>query len=81
MKITRFAVRHPVYITMILIALVLFGLLSLGSMNVEFVSGINMPTVIVYTVYPGASAEEVETDIINVMEEDFATLPNFSSMS
>ena len=66
---------------MILIALVLFGLLSLGSMNVEFVSGMNMPTVIVYTIYPGASAEEVERGVIDVIEENFTTLPNFSSMT
>ena len=58
MKSARIAVRHPVYITMILIALVLFGLLSLGSMNVEFISGMNMPTVIVYTIYPGGNATD-----------------------
>ena len=81
MKSARIAVRHPVYITMILIALILFGLLSLGSMNIEFVSGVNMPQIIVYAVYPGASAEQVESDVIDILEENFATLPNFSSMT
>ena len=81
MKSARFAVRHPVYITMILIALVLFGLIALSSMNVEFISGVNMPQVIVFTIYPGASAEQVENDVIDVMESSFATLPNFSSMT
>lgn len=66
---------------MILIALILFGLLSLGSMNVEFVSGVNMPQIIVYAIYPGASAEQVESDVIDILEENFATLPNFSSMT
>lgn len=66
---------------MILIALILFGLLSLGSMNIEFVSGVNMPQIIVYAVYPGASAEQVESDVIDILEENFATLPNFSSMT
>lgn len=81
MRSARFAVRHPVYITMILIALILFGLLSLGSMNIEFISGLNMPQVIVYAIYPGASAEEVENDVIDILEENFATLPDFKSMT
>ena len=66
---------------MILIALVLFGVLSLSTMNIEFISGLNMPTVIVFTVYPGASAEQVESDVIDVLEENFATLPDFDSMT
>ena len=81
MRITRYAVRHPVYITMLLIALVLFAMLSLSSMNTEFISGMNLPTVIVYAIYPGASAEEVERGVIDVLEDDFATLPDFSSMT
>ena len=81
MKITRYAVRHPVYITMLLIALVLFAILSISSMNTEFISGMNLPTVIVYAIYPGASAEEVERGVIDVLEDDFATLPDFSSMT
>ena len=81
MKSARLAVRHPVYITMVLIALVLFGILSLSTMNIEFISGLNMPTVIVFSVYPGASAEQVESDVIDVLEENFATLPDFDSMT
>ena len=81
MKITRYAVRHPVYITMLLIALVLFAMLSISSMNTEFISGMNMPTVIVYAIYPGASAQEVERGVIDILEENFATLPDFASMT
>ena len=66
---------------MVLIALVLFGILSLSTMNIEFISGLNMPTVIVFSVYPGASAEQVESDVIDVLEENFATLPDFDSMT
>ncbi|MGN0905879.1 MAG: efflux RND transporter permease subunit, partial [Bullifex sp.] len=31
--------------------------------------------------YPGASAETVEREVIDILEEDFVTLPNFSTMT
>ena len=65
---------------MTLLALGVFGLLSLGTMNTEFLSDISMPQVMVVTIYPGASAEDIEETVTNVLEDDFVTLPNFKSM-
>ena len=45
MVISKFSVRHPVIIGMILIALSLFGIYCVATTNVEFVSEINMPEV------------------------------------
>ena len=45
MKLSRFSVRHPVVIGMILIALAFFGIFAIFTTNVEFVSEINMPQV------------------------------------
>ena len=81
MKISRFAVKHPVYITMILIALIAFGIYSVTGLNVEFVANMNVPQAFVIAIYPGASAETVEREVIDILEEDFVTLPNFSSMT
>ena len=84
MKISRFAVKHPVYITMILIALIAFGIYSVTGLNVEFVINITSPNDkyhFVIAIYPGASAETVEREVIDILEEDFVTLPNFSSMT
>ncbi len=81
MKISHSAVKHPVYIAMILIALVAFGIYSVVGMNVAFISSFDVPMVYVMAIYPGADAETIENDIISVFEEDFITLPNFTSMS
>ncbi len=81
MKISHSAVKHPVYVAMILIALVAFGVYSVIGMNVAFVSSFDVPMVYVVAVYPGADAETIENDIISVFEEDFITLPNFTTMS
>lgn len=66
---------------MFLIVLVFFGAFSLQNQNIEFMAPINLPSVIVYTVYPGASARDVEQDVTKILENDFVTLPNYKSMS
>ncbi|MBQ0071204.1 MAG: efflux RND transporter permease subunit, partial [Spirochaetales bacterium] len=81
MKVSQFSVRHPVIIGMILIALALFGIYSISSTNVEFMGGIEMPQIYVIAVWPGASAEDIEDSVVNVLEENFVTLPDFRGVS
>lgn len=80
MKISEFSVKHPVVITMCLIVLGVFGLFSLKGMPLEFMTDISTPTAIVYTIYPGASAEDVEQDVTKILEDSFVTLPNFKKV-
>ncbi len=81
MKLSRLSVEHPVIIGIVLVSLILFGLYSLYNTNMEFMSDISLPQIYVITVYVGASAEEIEDSVINVMEDDFVTLPDFKSMT
>ena len=80
MKISRFSVQHPAVITMILLALLLFGFLSISSTNMEFISNMDLPQIFVIAIYPGASAEDIENEVVDVLEDDFVTLPDFKSM-
>ena len=80
MKVSEFSVKHPVVITIILIVLVVFGFYSVSLMPTEFMADITMPQAIVMTVYPGASAEDVEQDVTKILEENFVTLPHFKSV-
>jgi len=81
MKISHFAVKHPTIIAMLLIVLIVFGIYSVTGMKTEFMGDISLPAVIVFTVYPGAGAEDVEKDVTKILEDDFVTLPNFKSIS
>ncbi len=80
MKLSEFSVKHPVVIGMFLIVLAAFGIYSIATMPAEFMADISMPQAIVYTIYPGASAEDVEQDITKVLEDEFVTLPHFKSI-
>lgn len=81
MKISHYAVKHPVVISMILIALVAFGIYCVLGINIEFIPDMSLPSVEVVTVYPGASAEDVERDVTKVLEDSFVTLPNFKGVT
>ena len=81
MKISHYAVKHPVVIAMILIALVAFGIYCLFGLSLEFIPDMSLPEVEIITIYPGASAEDVENDITKIIEDEMVTLPYFKSMS
>ncbi|MBO4410158.1 MAG: efflux RND transporter permease subunit, partial [Spirochaetales bacterium] len=81
MKISHYAVKHPVVIAMFLIALVAFGVYCVIGMSMEFIPDMSLPEVEIITIYPGASAEDVEHDVTKVIEDSMVTLPNFKSMS
>ena len=68
MKISHFAVRHSAVLSMVLIALALFGVFSLYTTNLEFIPDINMPQIFVISVYPGAGAEDVSVALAVLRE-------------
>ena len=81
MKISEFSVKHPVIIGMFIIVLAVFGILSISTINVEFMGDISVPSVMVVSVYPGADAEDMEEDVTRILEDDFVTLPDFKGIT
>ena len=62
-------VRRPVMTIMMSSALIIFGVLGLERLPVRELPDIDAPIVNVLTVYPGASAEVVETEVTERLEE------------
>lgn len=62
-------IRRPVLATVMSIVLILFGVLGLRELPVRELPDIDAPIVNVLTVYPGASAEVVETEVTERLEE------------
>ena len=69
MKLAEISIRRPVFTTMMIVALVVLGYSSFTDMNIDLMPEIDFPFVIVQTVYPGTSAEAVETDVTKVIED------------
>lgn len=62
-------IRRPVASTMLSASLLVFGILGLMELPVRELPDIDPPIVNVLTVYPGASAEVVETEVTERLEE------------
>ena len=68
-RLTKLALRRPVTIILCLITIAYFGLQSVMGMKLELTPEMEMPMLIIATVYPGASPEDV-TDLVTKKEED-----------
>ena len=69
MFLSRVSIKRPVLATMMSLALVLFGLIGLTRLPVRELPDIDPPIVSVTTVYPGANASVVETEVTERIEE------------
>jgi HAE1 family hydrophobic/amphiphilic exporter-1 len=69
MKLSDVSIRRPVFATMMVGALVVVGLFSYFALPVELFPDVDFPFVVVTTVYKGASAESVETQVTKKIED------------
>ncbi len=81
MRIADFSIKHPAIIAIVLVAVILFGFIALGSLRLELFGDFEMPTLIVITAYPGAGPKDVEREVTSVLEEEIAVLSGVTSLS
>jgi multidrug efflux pump len=74
MKLSKISIERPVLATVMSLVIILFGIISFTQLPVREYPDIDPPIVSVVTLYRGASASVVETEITDVLEEQFATL-------
>ena len=75
MKPWDLSIRHPVFISMVMLAMVVVGWLAYVSMPLDFFPDVSFPTMAVVTVYPGAGPEEVQNQVTRPIEEAMVTAP------
>ena len=84
MSIYRKAVNNPVTTALIFIALAIFGIFSLINISLDRFPKFDANVVMVMSSYPGASAEDIETNLTKVLENSLngvSDLKNLSSTS
>ncbi|SFZ85631.1 hydrophobic/amphiphilic exporter-1, HAE1 family [Devosia enhydra] len=80
MFLTRISVNHPVFATMVMVALLVFGLYSYARLPIEQMPDVDFPVVAVVVSYPGASPEAVENDIVRPIEDQVNTIAGLDSI-
>ena len=84
MSIYRKAVNNPVTTSLVFIALAIFGIFSLISISLDRFPKFDANVVMVMSSYPGASAEDIETNLTKVLENSLngvSDLKNLTSTS
>src|SRR6187401_676087 len=73
-KWAEISIRRPVFAAMVILALVVVGTHSYFRLGVDRFPAVDLPTVSVRTTLPGASPEEAESLVSDVIEEAVNTV-------
>ena len=81
MKLSTMSIKRPVFASVMSFTILLFGIVAFLRLPVREYPDIDPPIISVTTLYRGASPAVVETEITNVLEEQFATLEGVKTMT
>ena len=81
MKIYETAVKKPVGTALIFIGIVLIGIMFYRQLPVDLLPEIDMSMVSVMTAYPGAGAEDVETNVTRPLEDVLNSTENIKTVT
>jgi HAE1 family hydrophobic/amphiphilic exporter-1 len=79
-KLAEICVRRPVFATMLILSLTVVGLFSYKSLGVDLFPKIDLPTITVTVVNPGASPQEIETEITDQVEGAVNTISGIDEL-
>lgn len=81
MKLSEISISRPVLATMMSLGLVLFGVIGLTRLPVRELPDIDPPIVNVTTVYQGASAAVIETQVTEPIEETLTSVEGIRTLT
>jgi HAE1 family hydrophobic/amphiphilic exporter-1 len=79
-KLAEICIKRPVFATMLGLALIVLGAFSYMKLGVDLFPKVQFPIVTVTTALPGASPEEVETEITKKIEEAVNTIEGIDEL-
>src|ERR1700694_737474 len=89
MSLTSIAIRRPLFMLMVIGALLVVGLVSWTKLGVDLLPALDFPIVVVTTVYPGASpaardpliAKRVEDAVFTINDIDYISSSSTEGVS
>ncbi len=75
------SIKRPVAMSCLIIGLTLLGLNAYRKMGLELFPKMDVPFITVTTIYPGASPEQIETDIAKRIEDKVVTIDGLKHVS
>ena len=81
MNIAAFFIRRPVTTTLIMLAILFFGMVGYSLLPVSDLPNIDFPTIQVSVNLPGASPETMASSVATPLERQFSTIAGLDSMT
>jgi HAE1 family hydrophobic/amphiphilic exporter-1 len=81
MNISRRFIDYPVMTTLLMAALVIFGVVGYATLPVSELPNVDFPTIQVYASLPGADPETMGSAVAAPLENAFSTVPGIDSMT
>ena len=81
MSLQRTAVNNAVTTALIFVAIAIFGIFSLMNLSINQLPDMETNFIMVLTNYPGASAEDIETNISKTLENTLNAVPDLKHLS
>ena len=79
--LSKLSVKKPYTVIVGIILVLVLGYISFQHMTTDLLPSMNLPYVVVYTTYPGATPEQVEGEVTRPMEAAFATLTDVKKIT
>jgi HAE1 family hydrophobic/amphiphilic exporter-1 len=81
MNVAEPFIRRPVMTTLVMIAILLFGLTGYRQLPVSNLPNVDFPTISVSASLPGASPETMASSVATPLEKQFSTIAGLTSMT
>ncbi|UCV12956.1 efflux RND transporter permease subunit [Dechloromonas denitrificans] len=81
MNLPELCIRRPVMTTLMMVALLIFGLIGYRSLPVSELPAVDFPTISVSASLPGASPETMAAAVATPLEGQFSTIAGLDSMT
>ncbi|MBM4135790.1 MAG: efflux RND transporter permease subunit [Nitrospira sp.] len=81
MNIAEIFIRRPVMTTLVMMAILLFGIIGYKLLPVSDLPNVDFPTILVSANLPGASPETMASAVATTLERQFSTIAGLDSMT
>ncbi len=77
----KYFIHNGIAVSVLCIGIVLFGVLAIFQLPIQLTPNVQEPTISVTTIYPGATPQDVEQDILVKQEEFLRSVPGLKKMT
>lgn len=79
--LSKWSVKKPYTVVVAVMLVILLGVISFLNMTTDLLPSMNLPYAVVYTTFPGASPEKVETMVTKPVEQAMATMSSIKEIN